>query len=203
MSCGTVPKLEGTYSSAVNDNTMYFEYEAYTFSKSDFTYSFNTDVSGNNWRGDGSFEQDKFKVKLHYSDKISNIKSQAIIEKTLPNPFTFTLSFDIKAGNHIMQGANISIVNGFKIRKNYQTNLNGKLSITLASDTQFPIETFVQYLGYEQYSLTINSPENYSIIVDLATSVENLITSVTKEKDIRQKGSYIYINGKKFKKISE
>lgn len=38
------------------------------------------------------------------------------------------------------------------------------------------------------------------IDVILQPSIDHLITSVTQEKDIRKKGSYIYINGKKFKK---
>lgn len=205
VSCGTVPRLEGTFSSAVNENTMYFESESYDFEGDNFNYEFSTDMAGYGKEGNGIFEQKRFKTTFNFSDNPRIKETKATVKKSPPNPHTFVINLDISTDNIMLQGATIRLsMNGGVTPSDYHsTDKEGKATIIVPSDTVLPIQVDVRYIGLESYSFNIDSPKNYDIELIMEPSIDHLITSVTKVKDIRKKGSYIYINGKKFKKILE
>lgn len=200
-SCGVVPQLEGTYTSAVKENTLYFESEEYHFDGDRFTYLFSTDVAGDNKQGQGSFKQHRYNTKFTFDNEPSRVATKAAIIKSSPKPFTFEIDIRVKAGKKALLGANIHLFKEVDTGSTYtSTDAQGRGKLVLAKDQNFPLDLRVTYLGFEPYVLRIKKPENMRIDVVLQPSIDHLITSVTQEKDIRRKGSYIYINGKKFKK---
>ncbi len=203
FSCGTIPKLDGKYTSAVDDNASYFASERYNFNNGFFDYNYSTDVGGEGREGNGIYHQKGYKTILEFSE-IPNLEhSNADITKSPPNTFTFTIDIDVNTYDHIPIPANIFLNTYINPKKYYSSDIEGKVSITLANDITFPIQLEVRYISYDTYTIEIDSPENHKIKVYMQPEIGHLITSVTKEKDIRKKGSYIYINGKKFKKITK
>lgn len=198
-SCAVVPKLDGSYTSTVEDNVLYFESEAYHFNDKRFKYTFSTDVVGDKKEGQGNFKQARFKTLFSFDKIPSRATTEAIITTSPPNPYTFELNINVKAGEMALPGAYIQVLKG---TAGISTDTEGSAKLVLANDYIFPLGLKVSYLGYEPYVLHIEKPQNMMITVVLQPYVGHLITSVTQEKDIRKKGSYIYINGKKFKKLA-
>ncbi|TVZ53295.1 hypothetical protein OD90_2496 [Dokdonia sp. Hel_I_53] len=202
-SCGTVPKLQGTYSSAVDDNTMYFVSEKYQFNGDNFTYNYFTDMGGHEKEGIGTFKQEKFRTQLVFGKPPKREKTNATVKKSSPNPYTFEINTEVNVPDEKHMQSNISILQYTGDNQNYKVGIGEVKTIILANDISFPIQLLVTSRKMEPFSLELEEPQNLELNVVLQPSIDHLITSVTKEKDIRKKGKYIYINGKKFKKIAK
>lgn len=138
-SCGVVPQLEGTYTSAVKENTLYFESEEYRFNGDRFTYLFSTDVAGNNKQGKGSFKQHRYSSKFTFDNKPSRVATKAAINKSSPEPFTFEIDIRVKADEKALPGANIHLFKEVDSGSTYtSTDAEGCGKLVLAKDQNFP-----------------------------------------------------------------
>lgn len=132
-SCGVVPQLEGTYTSAVKENTLYFVSEEYHFDGDRFTYLCD------NEQGQGSFKQHRYNTKFTFDKEPSRVATKAAINESSPKPFTFEIDIRVKADEKALPGANIHLFKEVDSGSTYtSTDAAGRGKLVLAKDQNFP-----------------------------------------------------------------